>query len=78
MKSEKIALFYSGNKSNAYISSIDGLDELKNGSGSGWVYSVNDIFYNKSAGKIILKDKDVIKWMYTLNFGKDVGANGDK
>lgn len=55
-----------------YVRSIDGLAEFDKGPGSGWMYSINGVFYQESAEDKILKDGDEVKWLYTLNFGDDL------
>ena len=55
-----------------YVSSIGGLAEFACGRGSGWLYSVNGEFPNKSCGKYVLSEGDVLAWVYTCDMGKDV------
>jgi len=59
---------------NGYIAGIDGQNEFDKGSGSGWMFSVNGVFPNIGAGKVILKDGDSVRWLYTENLGEDVGG----
>lgn len=59
---------------NAYVKSIDGLAEKKPGyPSSGWLYKVNGDFAACGAGDYNLKNGDTVKWVYTLDGGKDVG-----
>ncbi|MCP1356812.1 S-layer homology domain-containing protein [Aneurinibacillus migulanus] len=58
-----------------YVEAIDGLGEFDRGPQSGWMYSVNGWFPNYSAGIYTLKNGDVLAWRYTLNLGKDLGAD---
>ncbi len=48
-----------------YVSSIGGQSEFDKGSKSGWMFSVNGIFPNKSCNNVVLEDGDVVKWIYT-------------
>ena len=57
-----------------YVDGINGLYEFDKGKGSGWMYSVNGVFPSYSAANYKLKDRDVVKWLYTINYGKDIGA----
>lgn len=56
-----------------YVSSIDGYMERDHGSGSGWVYKVNDQMSDKSCNKSILKNGDKVKWIYTIDMGATEG-----
>ncbi|MDD4781646.1 MAG: S-layer homology domain-containing protein [Tissierellia bacterium] len=60
---------------NGYISSIDGQGEHDRGEGSGWMFSVNGVYPNVGAGMVTLKGGDTVKWLYTENFGKDIGGS---
>ena len=42
--------------------------------GSGWMYSVNDIFSGNSLSDDYPKNGDVLKIRYTLAYGKDIGG----
>lgn len=55
-----------------YVSSIDGLAEFACGSGSGWMYSVNGEYPDKSCGDYTLSDGDEVIWVYTLDLGDDL------
>lgn len=61
-----------------YISSIDGEKEFDKGKDSGWMFSVNGKFPEKGADSIKLKNRDKIKWLYTYDLGKDIGASSKK
>lgn len=63
-----------GSNATIYVESIDGLSEFDRGPQSGWMYSVNGTFPNYSAGSYTLQAGDVVAWRYTLNLGKDLGA----
>ena len=47
-----------------YVGAIDGLAEKDHGSKSGWMYSVNGIYPNTACSNYVLKDGDVITWVY--------------
>ncbi|OXM17365.1 S-layer homology domain-containing protein [Paenibacillus herberti] len=64
---------YIGSGSSLYIQEIDGLSEFDRGSESGWMYSVNGVFPEYSAGEYVLKPNDRVAWRYTLNLGADFG-----
>ena len=55
-----------------YVYAIQSLAEKACGSKSGWMYSVNGVFPNKSCDKYLLGDGDVICWRYTCDNGKDL------
>ncbi|MFF2886383.1 S-layer homology domain-containing protein [Paenibacillus sp. NPDC057967] len=60
-----------------YVASIAGDGEFDHGAESGWMYSVNGVFPNFGASRYILKDGDIVKWRYTTDLGRDVGADTD-
>ncbi|WP_370294360.1 DUF4430 domain-containing protein [Rossellomorea marisflavi] len=66
--------FRGGTGANAYVEGINNLFEFDRGSGSGWMYRVNGIFPNRGAGVVPLQDGDRIEWLYTIDLGKDLGA----
>lgn len=47
-----------------YVSAIGGLAEKQHGGSSGWMYSVNGIAPNTSAGNYVLSDGDSVQWYY--------------
>ncbi|MDR1852728.1 MAG: DUF4430 domain-containing protein [Propionibacteriaceae bacterium] len=55
----------------AYVEGIGNLYELDAGPLSGWMYRVNGEFPNFGSSKYVLKDGDVVEWVYTLDLGKD-------
>ncbi|OBZ13103.1 hypothetical protein A7975_09435 [Bacillus sp. FJAT-26390] len=73
-RKNKIQMEYKGLKATAYIEGIDNVYEFDRGAKSGWMYRVNGEFPNKSAGAYELKEGDVIEWLYTIDLGKDLGA----
>lgn len=56
----------------AYIEGIYNLYEFDCGSLSGWMYSVNGVYNNYGCSKAVIKEGDVIKWVYTCDLGKDI------
>lgn len=56
----------------AYIEGIHNLYEFDCGSLSGWMYSVNGVYPNYGCSKAVIKEGDVIRWVYTCDLGKDV------
>ncbi len=73
-KENKIQMEYRGMGATAYVEGIQNLYEFDRGSGSGWMYSINGKFPNKSAGIWPVEQGDHIQWLYTENLGKDLGA----
>ena len=57
----------------AYIEGIHNLYEFDVGELSGWMYSVNDWFPNYGCSRYQLQDGDVVEWVYTCDYGADVG-----
>ncbi len=60
---------------NGYMISIDGQAEFDKGSGSGWMFTINGKFPNKSADDLRARDYKRIEWKYTYDFGNDIGAS---
>lgn len=65
---------YTGSGSSIYVEGIDNLYEFDGGKDSGWMYSVNGVYPNYGCGSYKLKGNEVIKWNYTCDLGKDLGA----
>ena len=59
----------------AYIEGISNLYEFDVGELSGWMYSVNGQFPNYGCSQALLQDGDVVCWVYTCDYGADVGGN---
>lgn len=53
-----------------------GLGEFCYGYGSGWMYSVNGVFYNYGFSDYVPQDGDVVRIVFTLMLGSDVGGGG--
>ena len=50
-----------------YVSAINGLKENDIKPGSGWMYSVNGKYVDKSAGDKLIKPGDQVHWYFTVN-----------
>ncbi|WP_054027390.1 DUF4430 domain-containing protein [Bacillus sp. FJAT-28004] len=74
LEDKGVAIDFSGTGSSIYVKSIGGLAEFDKGKESGWMYSVNGVFPKVSAGAYSLKNGDVVRWQYTKDLGKDLGA----
>lgn len=59
----------------AYIEGINNLYEFDCGESSGWIYTINDETLSYSSSKYTVKDGDNIKWIYTLDLGRDIQSN---
>ena len=57
----------------SYIEGIHNLYEFDVGELSGWVYKVNEWFPNYGCSLYELKDGDIISFLYTCDYGVDVG-----
>lgn len=75
-KQQSIHMEYSNTPmyNSAYIEGIHNLYEFDCGEGSGWMYKVNGWFPNYGCSRYQLQDGDVIEWVYTCNYGDDVGG----
>ena len=49
-----------------YVSAINGLKENDIKVGSGWMYSVNGKYVDKSAGDKLIKPGDKVHWYFTV------------
>ena len=58
----------------AYVQGIGQLYEFDCGQGSGWVYSVNGVVPGVGCSGYALKNGDAVRWMYTCDYGNDVGG----
>lgn len=61
-----------GNGDSLYVRGIDGLYEFDKGPFSGWVYAVNRVKPQVSAGSYKINPGDEIIWHYTLDLGNDI------
>ena len=73
-KAIKLPVESSGGDKKAYIEGINNIYEQDYGPASGWMYSVDGQFPGTSCGKYKLSGGEDIKFIYTLDMGKDVGA----
>ncbi|MCS1350012.1 DUF4430 domain-containing protein [Mechercharimyces sp. CAU 1602] len=69
-----VQMEYRGWAHTLYVEGIDNLYEFDEGPESGWMYRVNGVFPNKSAGIYDVDEGDVIEWLYTRDLGRDIGA----
>ncbi|HHY74413.1 MAG TPA: DUF4430 domain-containing protein [Bacillus bacterium] len=74
-KQNRIQMEYRGSGATAYIEGINNLYEFDKGPKSGWMYSINGVYMKKGAGLAKVEQGDKIEWIYTLDLGKDIGAN---
>ncbi|WP_455544041.1 DUF4430 domain-containing protein [Intestinibacter sp.] len=70
-KENKIQMEFTGSQKTAYVRGINNLYEFDKGAESGWLYRVNDVFPDKSAGATGLSDGDELYWLYTQDLGRD-------
>lgn len=74
----KIQMEYQGADKNSYgsvyIQGIHYLYEFSCGPLSGWMYRVDGEFPNYGCSKYVLRDGQVIEWVYTCDLGHDVGC----
>lgn len=61
-----------GSGASTYVSSIAGLAEFDQGPLSGWVYAVNGVKPDVSAGIFSLNPGDKLVWHYTVDLGEDI------
>jgi len=58
----------------AYIEAINNIYEFDAGELSGWTYSVNGLYPGYGCSRYQLKPGDAVKFVYTCDSGRDVGA----
>ena len=75
MKKNKIHLEYVNTPmyNSAYIEGLANLYERDCGELSGWMYKVNGIYPKYGASQYIIKNDDIIEWVYTCDGGRDIG-----
>ncbi len=61
-----------------YVRGIGNIYEFDFGDLSGWMFRINGDFAGVSCSDYILKDNDYIEWIYSLELGKDLGAEVGK
>ena len=59
----------------SYIEGIANLYEFDCGELSGWLYKVNGWFPNYGCSRYALKQGDKVEFVFTCDFGEDVGAD---
>ncbi|MGL4484068.1 MAG: DUF4430 domain-containing protein, partial [Anaerovoracaceae bacterium] len=64
-----IAFVKTGSGGNTYVEGINNIFEKDFGAMSGWKYTVNGVYKDKSSGSVKLKKDDNIAWGYTLDGG---------
>jgi len=60
-----------------YVESIRGLAEFDEGPESGWMFRVNGVFPETAASNHTLRNGDRLEWLYSRDFGRDLGAAED-
>ncbi|ONI47219.1 hypothetical protein AN643_04800 [Candidatus Epulonipiscioides saccharophilum] len=61
----------------AHVESIAEIDQSFAGKQSGWIYKVNGEYPNYSPSEYELKNGDVVEWVYTCDYGRDLN-NGNR
>lgn len=67
VKSKGIQMESEGVGPSVYVMGINNLYEKDRGPRSGWMYRVNGVYLNVSAGAASVKNGDKIEWVYTTN-----------
>lgn len=77
LRAEKLHFEYTDTQiyDTVYIEGIGNLYELDCGSGSGWMFSVNDVYPSLGCSAYTLADGDAIVFRYTCDSGADLGAS---
>ncbi|WP_438349655.1 DUF4430 domain-containing protein [Paenibacillus sp. FA6] len=77
MKNNKIHMEFSMTPiyNSNYIEGINNLYEFDCGELSGWMYKVNGWFPNYGSSRYVLKDGDIVDWVYTCDLGRDIGGD---
>lgn len=70
---QEITIDYNGNElmESIYIKSIEGLSEFDYGKNSGWTYTVNGEYPDRSCSAYKLHDGDCVEWIYTEDGGME-------
>lgn len=73
-KSNNIKLNFSENSvsGTVYVTEINNISSGDCGDLSGWLYLINDESASEAANMCIIKDGDVIEWVYTCDMGNDI------
>ncbi len=72
----KVDSTFSSKYNSYYVEKIEDMGEFTAGSESGWMYKCNGEFPNYGASLCKVSDGDYIEWVYTRNYGGDVGGAG--
>ncbi len=74
----RIQMEYQGSDQNrfgsVYIQGIHYLYEFSCGPFSGWMYRVDGAYPHYGCSNYVLRDGQVVEWVYTCDLGRDVGA----
>ncbi len=57
---------------NYYVRAIESISEFDFGDLSGWMYRVNGEFPSVGCSEYVLRDNDIIEWLYTTDMGEDL------
>lgn len=57
---------------NYYVRAIENISEFDFGDLSGWMYRVNGEFPSVGCSEYVLRDNDIIEWLYTTDMGEDL------
>jgi hypothetical protein len=77
-KEYKIQLEYNESPNSIYVEGINYIYEFSCGDLSGWMYAVNGEFAQVGCESYIVHDGDRIQWLYTCDFGRDIGGGIDE
>lgn len=58
-----------------YVTEIGGVEAMENSMYSGWMLTINDWFVNYGIGEFYMKENDIISFVYSNEFGTDVGSD---
>ncbi len=58
-----------------YITDIGGVEAMEASMYSGWMLKINDWFVNYGIGEFYVKENDVITFIYSNEFGEDIGGH---
>jgi len=61
-----LTVVHTGSGASCYVSGIGGLFEFDRGPLSGWIYKVNGEQLSISCGEAVLRDGDILEWIYSL------------
>ena len=67
-----------GGKTDAYVAGINDLREQQYGDLSGWMFFVNGKSPSVGCGSYVLRDADVVEWLYSVRMGEDLPPKGEE